>query len=88
MLEDYKNKLNSEGKLFISIKANPGSAKSQVKSIMDNGVIKIDVAAAPEKGKANKELIKFLSKEFCVSKNNIEIRSGESDKLKSVKIIP
>jgi len=87
MLEYHKNKLEEEKEIRLTIKVNPGSAKSQIKNIMTNGVIKIDIAAAPEKGKANKELIKFLSKEFGVNKNDIEIKSGETEKLKVVKII-
>ncbi|MFC1616033.1 DUF167 domain-containing protein [Patescibacteria group bacterium] len=43
--------------------------------------------AAPEKGKANAELIKFLSKNLGISKSQISIISGKTDQLKLIKII-
>ncbi|KKP38098.1 MAG: hypothetical protein UR28_C0022G0020 [Candidatus Peregrinibacteria bacterium GW2011_GWF2_33_10] len=49
-------------------------------------IFKIRLKAVPEKGKANKELIKFLSKELHISKSNISIISGETDTLKLIKI--
>jgi uncharacterized protein len=71
---------------YIRIKVIPGAPKTEIKSTMADGTIKIAVAAAPEKGKANLALIKFLAEEFNVSKNNIKIISGVSDRIKLVKI--
>jgi len=48
--------------------------------------IKIAVISVPEKGKANKELVNYLSKSFKVAKSCIEIITGEFDKYKKVKI--
>ena len=49
--------------------------------------LKINVAAVPEDGKANEELIKFLAKEFGVSKSKIEITKGENSRIKTVHIL-
>ena len=48
--------------------------------------LRISIISVPEKGKANKELIKFLSKELNVAKSNIEIISGESTHFKKIRI--
>ena len=48
--------------------------------------LKIKLTAPPEKGKANKQLINFLSKYFKTSKNNIQILAGELARVKIVKI--
>ena len=48
--------------------------------------IKIRVKAAPERGKANEELIKFLSKELDVSTAQISIISGKTDRIKLIRI--
>jgi len=48
--------------------------------------IKIRIKAVPEKGRANAELIKFLSGELNVPKENISIISGASSQLKLVKV--
>jgi hypothetical protein len=51
--------------------------------------IKIEGRGVPVvgKNKANKELIKFLAKEFDASKSDITIISGASEHIKLVKII-
>jgi uncharacterized protein (TIGR00251 family) len=48
--------------------------------------LKIRISSPPIDGAANAELIKLLSKKFGVSKSNVEIISGETSKLKQVKI--
>jgi hypothetical protein len=47
--------------------------------------IKIRIKAVPEKGKANEELIKFLSKELSIPKDKITIISGKSTQLKLIR---
>lgn len=90
MFSDYKNILQEKGEIYLRVKARPGAAATAVKEILsgeEGETIKIDVAAMPEKGKANQELMRFLSREFSVRKENIKIISGAGDKIKLVKII-
>lgn len=61
-------------------------ASLTARGVMDDETVKIRIAAPPEKGKANKELIKFLSKELSVSKEQITIISGKTEPVKLVKI--
>lgn len=49
--------------------------------------ISIGIIAEPEKGKANKELIKKISKYFDVPKSNVRIVSGEKSRKKLVEVI-
>lgn len=48
--------------------------------------IKIRIKAVPEKGKANEELIKFLSKELKLPRENFKILSGKTEQLKLIKV--
>lgn len=75
----------SKKEIVLKIKATPNSSETKLLDVIA-GVFKIRIKAIPEKGKANKELIKFLSKELNVEKQNISIISGESSNMKSVKI--
>jgi len=86
MLKKYIEKLEKQGEVYLRIKARPGAAKSEVKDILEDETIKINIAAEPEKGKANIELINFVSKTFAVNKNDVKIISGMTDKVKLVKI--
>lgn len=49
-------------------------------------VLKVRVAAPPEEGKANAELIRFLAREWDISKSSLEILSGQTSRHKRLKI--
>ncbi len=54
---------------------------------VNNDEITIGITAKPEKGEANKEIIKKLSKYFDVSKSKVKIIAGEKSRKKLVKVI-
>jgi uncharacterized protein (TIGR00251 family) len=86
MLEEAKKQLKEKGSVYLKIKAIPGSAKTEIKTVMADGTIKISVAAAPERGRANIELLRFLSEEFGVAKGFLALVAGASDRIKLIKI--
>lgn len=51
--------------------------------VMSDESVKIDIAAAPEGGKANQELVKYLEKEFGAE---VSIVSGASSRIKLVRV--
>ena len=90
MLDFYKEQLKQKGEVYLRVKVRPGASKTIVKDIMESEegkTIKIDVAALPEKGKANEELCKFFIHEFEVLKGQVKIISGAGEKVKLVKIM-
>ena len=72
--------------MYIKIKVRPGASQTKIVGKLDDEPIKIDVAAPPERGKANIELIKFLAKEYKVDKSSVSIISGAGERVKLVKI--
>lgn len=74
------------GKNFLKLKIIPNSSKTEIVEIMENGVLKIRVKAIPEKWKANAEIIKFFSKNLRINKQKIDITSGKTTSLKTIKI--
>jgi len=72
--------------LVLRIKVIPKSAKTEIVGRMDDGTMKVRVAAVAEKGKANAELIAFLAKQYQVSRGDVEIMTGETSALKQVRI--
>jgi len=54
---------------------------------MDDGCCKIRLKALPVDGRANAELVRWLSKQFGVSPAGVQIKSGNSSRRKTVKII-
>lgn len=87
MLTEYKEQLRDRGEVYLRVKALPGSAYNKILNIMDDETIKIAIKKVAEKSKANKELVSFLSKEFQVNKQNVNIISGGTARLKLIKII-
>ena len=67
----------------LEIKAVPGASKTEFAGIKD-GRLRIRLAAAPEDGKANAELLSFLSKALGCAKRDLRLVSGEKSRLKAV----
>jgi len=67
----------------LEIKAIPGASKTELAGIKD-GRLRIRLAAAPEDGKANAELLNFLSRALGCPKRDLRIISGEKSRLKAI----
>ena len=74
---DIKN-----GYVSFKIKAQPNSSINKIAGIYGDS-IKINIKAPAVEGAANKELIKFLSKYFKVSKSEVNLK-GETSKQKFI----
>ncbi len=70
----------------ITVKVTPKSSRTEVVGKLPDGTWKIKVAAAPEKGKANRALCAFLADHFGVPQSRVSIVSGETSHLKRVHI--
>jgi uncharacterized protein (TIGR00251 family) len=73
----------AEGHILLDIKAAPGASKSLL-SGLQGGRLKVKIAAAPEDGRANAELIAFFAKALGCAKKEITIKSGERSRLKTL----
>lgn len=87
MLKKYLAKLDKNHELYLRVKVRPSSPKNEVKEVMADDTIKINIAAKPINNRANEELKKFLGKILDVSSSRIKIISGKSESLKLIKII-
>ncbi len=75
----------ADGCVIFTAKIVPGSSSTKIAGVLD-GMLKIKVAAAPEKGKANQCLIKFLADLLNVKKNSIQIISGQTSPVKQMQV--
>lgn len=74
-----------EDSLVLKVYVQPGAKASEVQGLFD-GRLKLRLAAPPVEGKANKELLKFLSKISGVAKSDMKIIRGELSRKKDVKV--
>lgn len=86
MLTEFKKKLRQGHKITLKIRVVPKSGKHEIVELMADGAVKIKLKSAPDKSKANKELIELLSDFFEVKYQHIMIISGEKSRVKLVEI--
>jgi uncharacterized protein (TIGR00251 family) len=72
-------------KIRLEIKAIPGASKTELAGIKD-GRLRVRLAAAPEDGKANAELLSFLSKTIGCAKRDLRIVGGERVRVKVIEV--
>jgi uncharacterized protein len=75
----------SDGAVTVQVLARPGASRSEILRIDPRGVV-IALAAAPDKGKANDELTRFLARMAGVARSDVSILRGESSRNKTVRI--
>lgn len=69
----------------LSVKVSPGSKRTRLLSADPKAPwIKVALSAPPEKGKANQELLSFLSDLFQLPERNCSILSGQTSSKKRV----
>jgi len=69
----------------LQIKVIPSSSKDCIAGWQQD-TLRIKVQAPPEKGKANKAVIKVLEKSLGLAKGRVEIKSGATSTIKIVEI--
>ena len=77
---------NSQDKIKLQIKVSANSKKNSIEFFDD--YIKLKISKPAVDGKANKEIIKYLSDTLNLPKNNIQILNGEKSSLKMLLFIP
>ena len=74
-----------ETTLLLEIALQPGTAKRQIVGL-HGGRLKIRIQAPPVDGKANSALIEYLAEEFSVTRSQISILRGISNRSKTLVI--
>ena len=68
------------------VKVVPKSSRTELVGYLPDGTWKVKVAAAPEKGKANRALCEFLAEKLGVAKSKVHIVAGETSQLKRIRV--
>ena len=84
-LDKKKEELSQKKITYLRVKVNAGSAKNEFVELLNDGedTLKIRISAPADKGKANKEITKFIGKFF---NGNCEIIAGHTHNIKLLKI--
>ncbi len=71
-------------KLF-TVRVQPGSRQAGVEKL-DSGEFRVRVVSPPEKGEANREMLRRLAEHFGVPASRVRIVRGEKSPLKLVAV--
>ncbi len=86
MVRDIKFRITKAEKgAAFTVVVVPGAKRTEIVGRYGDA-IKIKVAAPPEKGKANEELLNFLAEKLEVKKEQLEIVAGASSRKKLVSV--
>ncbi len=76
----------ADKKTTLTLQVHPNAKHNEVLGF-EEGILRLKIAAPPVEGKANKELISFLSKTFGTRKSSITIDRGHTSKVKIITIL-
>lgn len=79
--------IHGAGIVTIEIVARPGASRQRIVRLDPRGLV-IALNSAPDKGKANDELIEFLARVLKVARSAIEIVRGQTSRRKTVRVGP
>ena len=74
-----------EKQVKIAVRIQPNARQNEILGFKDD-MLHLKIAAPPVKGKANQELIKFLSEILGISKSNLVIEKGITERRKVIGI--
>jgi uncharacterized protein len=72
--------------VILPVRAHAGSRRNAILGERD-GLLRVAVTEAPEKGKANKAIVAVLSRSLGVSKSSIKLLSGETSVRKKFLVV-
>lgn len=77
--------------MIVAVRLQPGARRKQIDGstqlVDGTTVLKARVSEPPEKGKANAALIRLLAQTWRLPKSSIEMKSGHSDRRKTLLVI-
>lgn len=85
MRDRISNVMVEKEQVKIIVQVQPNSRRNESLGFRD-GVLHLKIAAPPIKGKANQELITFLSDIMGIARSNLSIEKGISSKRKLISI--
>jgi uncharacterized protein (TIGR00251 family) len=78
---------NAKHGAAITVKVMTRAKKTVLEGLMNDGTLKIRLAAPPVDGAANRALIEFLARILGIAKNQIDIIVGETSDRKLISLV-
>ena len=76
---------DKDGGAVLRVRCRPGAPRSKTTGEHD-GALKLDVAAPPERGKANEEVVRFIAKLVGANAADVSLITGATSREKTLHI--
>lgn len=86
-LDELRLRLEELGRIVVDVKVSPKSSRTELAGRLGDGTLKIRVAAAPEKGRANAELCDYLARQLGVPRSAVRVETGQTSSRKRLSIV-
>ena len=86
ILDDCRKRLLTEDSIMLTLRVRPNAKQTRITATMDDGSIKMDLAAAADGGKANEALVRFLAETLGVPVSCVALLRGHTDRRKIIRI--
>jgi len=71
----------------LALRVTPRASRNQIAGVLNDGTVKVSIAAEPDDENLNKEVVAFLAEVLGVPKSRVEVVAGESGRDKLVSIM-
>ncbi len=71
----------------LAVRVTPRASRNEVVELLDDGTIKIRIAAPPSDNEANETLIEFLSEILGIPKSRLDIVAGTAGRDKLISVV-
>ena len=71
----------------LAVRVTPRASRNEIVELLDDGTIKVRIAAPPSDSEANEALIDFLAEVLGVPKSRLDIVAGVSGRDKLISIV-
>jgi len=71
----------------LAVRVTPRASRNEIVELLEDGTIKVRIAAPPSDNEANETLIDFLSEVLGVPKSRLDIVAGASGRDKLISVI-
>jgi uncharacterized protein len=71
----------------LAVRVTPRASRNQIVGMLNDGTVKVHIAANPSDEESNLELVTFLAEVLGVPKSRVEIVAGEAGRDKLISIL-
>ena len=87
MLDRKFNLHNGKKGSALAVRVTPRASRNEIVELLDDGTIKVRIAAPPSDNEANETLIDFLSEILDVPKSRLDIVAGVAGRDKLISVV-